>query len=455
MFVVLVAVFGVSGYVARQSVTAREMEIAARKNKPVLSLSIGTRIASADLESAGNVDLRPLETLLSVVTNLRQHYVEQLTVEHEGNMTYGALESMLRSFKDPNTRFIEPAQRKIMAEAMEGSFHGIGAWLGIEQVTGGEFVDEHLIVIATLRGSPAERAGLKPGDDIVAIDGKRVLSFDPYQRLNEIMEQRPRKVADYSEWEKRFEAEKEIVDNGIAVFDAEDLLSSEDSKTLELTILSVGATEEAKVSVQPGAFTLEPVTQKVEAGNYAYVRINCFCTETGEQFAEAMRGFDSKGLNGLVLDLRNVSGGDMGSALQVAKWFAPGKKMATLLRSRNRKTTLDIPDLGDDHVWRRPVAVLVNRGTARTPEVLASALKENGVARLVGEKTYGDFLQTTLIDQLDGSAILLTTGKYLTSRGGNYWKTGLPVDVAVAAGPTGDPQLDEAVRLLGSPWDRS
>ena len=121
-----------------------------------------------------------------------------------------------------------------------------------------------------------------------------------------------------------------------------------------------------------------------------------------------------------------------------------------LVRSRGRKSPLEIPEQDNGQVWTKPVVVLVNRGTARTSEVLASVLKENGVARLVGEKTYGDFVQTTLIDQIDGSAILMTTGKYLTGRGGNYSRMGLPVDVAVAAGPPGDPQLVEAVKLLDS-----
>ena len=456
--VVLVAAFFATGYVAREGVDARQDTTATLKNRPVLSLPIGTRVASADLGGVGNVDLRPLETLLSVVDNLRTHYVEQITAKDEGNMTHHALKAMLRSLDDPNTRFLEPAQRRIVADAMEGKFHGIGASLGIKRVKDGKFAEEHLIVIAPLPGSPAELAGLKSGDDILAVDGKTVLPFDSYRRLNERVEELRRQKADKERFEaerERFEAEKKRVENGIGVVDAEQLLTSQDKKVLELTILSKGAAKEVKIKVQPREFTLDPVTSAVTSGDYGYLRINCFCARTPDDFAEAMRHLQSKQLKGLVLDLRNVTGGQIESALEVAKWFAPGKTMATLVRSRNRKSPVKIPAFAKEDTWNKPVVVLVNRGTARTPEVLASALKENGVARLVGEKTYGDFIETTLIDQRDGSAVMMTTGKYLTSKGGDYLKVGLPVDVPVAHAGSGDPQLNEAVKLLSSAGSRS
>ncbi|OFX14096.1 MAG: hypothetical protein A2Z18_00670 [Armatimonadetes bacterium RBG_16_58_9] len=451
----LVVIFLATGYVARRGVAAHEEEISTQRNRQVLAVPVGTQLASANLEAPGDVDLRPLESLLSVVTNLRQHYVEQLTPRDETNMTYDALAAMLGSLEEPNTRFIRPAQRKVISDAMNGEFHGIGASLYTRQVKDGKFTDEHLIVIALMPGGPAEKSGLKPGDDIRAINGKAVLSYDPYRRLNEIMEKKPTNIAEHNDWKKRFEAEKERVDNGMSIIDAEDLLTGEDEKKLELTVLPAAKTTEITVTVQPKSFTLEAVTSSIERGDCGYLKINCFCNQTPEAFADAMRKLSAGGPKGLVLDLRNVSGGSMESALQVAKWFAPGKTMATLLKSRGRKSAVQIPRLPSDQPWTRPVVVLVNRGTARTPEVLASALKENGVARLVGEKTYGDFVQTTLIDQIDGSAVLMTTGKYLTSRGGNYSNIGLPVDAAVARGSSGDAQLAEAVKLMNSAGSRS
>ena len=442
--VILVAACFATGYIARIGVNAQEEAVAVQERRSVLSY--GTQVASASLEGVGNVDLRPLETLKSVVDNLRTHYVEQITTRDEGNMTHRALKAMLGSLNDPNTRFLDPGRRRIVADAMEGKFHGIGASLGIKKVTNGKFDEEHLIVIAPMPGSPAELAGLKSGDDIRAIDGKDILPFDTYRRVVELVEEYRRKKIDKA----TYEAEGKRIENGIAITDAEHLLTSEDKKPLQLTVLSKGAAKEVKIEVQPREFTLDPVTSAVTGDDYGYIKVNCFCARTGDSFADAVRDLQSKELKGLVLDLRNVAGGQIESALQVAKWFAPGKTMATLVRSWNRKSPVKIPALAAEDAWRTPVVVLVNHGTARTPEVLASALKENGVARLVGEKTYGDFTQTTLIDQLDGSAIMMTTGKYLTSRGGDYVKVGLPVDVAVAHVGPGDPQLDEAVRLLSS-----
>ena len=454
-FVAFVVVLFTSGYVARRGVDAREQEIAAQRNRQVLAVPIGTQLASASLEAAGDIDLRPLESLLSVVTNLRQHYVEQLAPSDETSMTYDALTSMLAALEDPNTRFIKPAERKTIADAMNGKFHGIGASLGVRDVNYGKFTEQRLVIIAPLPGSPAEREGLKSGDDIRAVNGKAVLPFNPYQRLTEIVENKPTKIAERNDWKKRFEVEKERVEGGISIADAEDLLTGKSSEKLELTVVPAGRTSEIKVSVQTETFTLEPVVSSVEREHFGYVKINCLCNRTPELFSDAMRTFADDGIKGLVLDLRNVSGGDMDAALQVAKWFAPGKTLATLLKSRGRKSSVQIPRLASDQPWTKPVVVLVNRGTARTAEVLASALKENGVARLVGEKTYGDFVQTTLIDQADGSAVIMATGKYLSSRGGNYANLGLPVDAAVAEGESGDGQLAEAVRIMDSAGGRS
>ncbi len=351
---------------------------------------------------------------------------------------------MLGSLKDPNTRFVDPAMRRVVGDATQGKFHGIGADLGIKPTQSGEVVEEHLIIIAPLPSGPAEKAGLRAGDDVVAVNGKSVLSFDPYQRVSEYIKEARNKKADREMLQKEYEGEQKRIENGIPILDAENLLASEDKKSIELTITRQGAPKDIKVKVEPKAFTLSPVASSVIDGGYGYIKINCFSENAGGQFGDALRDLKSKNVKGLVVDISNTAGGELDSVRQVAKWLAPGRTLGTVLESRGRKQVVRIPDAPADQVWRGPLVVLVNKGTARMSEVLAAALKDNSVAKLVGQKTYGDFAYSTLIDQADGSAVIITTGGFLSSKGVNYSGKGVPVDTNAA---TGDP-IKEAVKML-------
>ena len=443
----LAGVFFAGGYGLRLQCTHREQLAELAQNRSALTQ--GTRVASVDLEGASNIDLRPVETLYSVVKNLREHYVEQLTSKDEGKMTHDALTAMLASLNDPNTRFIESDQRKIIADAQESKFHGIGAILGIKRIKAGDINEEHLIVIAPLASGPAEKAGLKPGDDITAVDGKSILPFDPFQRANEFLKDARTKKTEQNVLRKQLEGEQKRIENGTSILDAESKLDSADGKTVELAIARKGSAKEIKIKLQMSEFAVEPVASSmVGDGKYGYIKINDFSEATPQQFAEKISSFKSNGAKGLVLDLRNLAGGQEESVLQTAKYIAPEKILGILQKSHNRRSPVNIPTSPAKDVWSGPVVVLVNDGTAKMPEVLASALKDHGVARLVGEKTYGDFTYTTLIDQADGSAVEMTMGKFLTSRGKDLNGQGVPVDIEVSAANSGDAQLDRAIKLL-------
>lgn len=445
---ILVGLLFATGYTAR--VSNMRAENAAQKQNAMSE--VGARYASAALEGAGDVDFRPFETFYVFLENLRRHYVEAITPETEGKMTYDALKNMLGSLNDPNTRFVEPEQRVAITDAAEGKFHGIGAVLGVKRIKSEEFNEEHLIVINTLATSPAEKAGLKSGDDITAVNGKVVLPFDPMQRAEKLIKDARKSPAEQrKQYQTKLEAEQKRLASGMMIADAETLLTGEDKKEVELTVVRQGVKEPVKIKVQPHAFTVDPVsTAVVEGGKYGYVKINTLTRGTGKAVADALKDMDSKHVEGIVLDLRNLAGGETESTLQVAKLFAPKKPLAMLQQSRNRKATVGIPDAPEKQVWNKPVIALVNGGTARMAEVLASSLKDNKVAKLVGDKTYGDLAHTTLMEQKDGSAVIMTTGVFLTTHGGNYSGIGIPVDVKAVPAGSGDSQLAEAVKQLGS-----
>jgi len=449
---VLVGLFFASGYAARKECARRQAAlIVAKDNKAVFE---GTRIASTRLaDVSGDVDIRPLETLYTVLNRLREHYVEQLTVEDEGKMTHEAMRAMLAWFRDPNTRFIEQPERRVVLDAEHGKFHGIGAVLAIKQIwrpskdkPKERVSEEHLVVVTLLPGSPAAKAGLKPGDEIVAIDGRDVLPFDPYQHVSDLVgTDRFRDTTD-SQKRKMLDAEQKRIDEGIGIVEAEALLTGEQKKAVTLTLAAKPPAKPTRLTILPQDMVVDVVGDpRMETSTIGYIDINYFGSTTADEFAQALRELQAKSAKALIVDLRGATGGDMGAALKIAQWFEPGRNLAVLIKSRGRKTVIQVPSTNNGEPWRKPVVLLVDRGTARAPEVLAAGLREVGAAKLVGEKTYGNFTDSTLIDLADGSGIVMATGKYVTAKGYDYNGKGLPVDVQAA---TSDEQMKAAIKLL-------
>ncbi|MGI6295589.1 MAG: S41 family peptidase [Armatimonadota bacterium] len=413
----------------------------------------GTQIASSRLDLTV-ADIRPLKTLYSVLRSLREHYVDPITVKDEGKMSYGAIRWMLASLNDPETRFIEPDHRKLLGEAREGKFYGIGAVTAIRQTirpntdkdkTKDTVSEEHLIVATVLPGGPADRAGLKPGDEIVAINGKDVLPFDPYQHFSDTIKQENVRNMERPQLLKMIDTEQKRIDDGIAIIDAEKMLMSDDKKPVELSLAAQPPLKSKTITIQPSEITVKPLDDAiVMAGNIGYIRVRFFGDKTASEFSAAMKKLQNEKLAGLIVDLRGSTGWDILAADNIASWFAPRKVMAFRIRSRGRKDVIRIPT-AESAPWTRPVVLLVDGSTTKAPEILAAALKDNGIAKLVGEKTFGNFVDSTMIDLADGSAIVMSTGKYVTGKGNDYNLKGVPVDVPVNAS---DAQMKEAIKLL-------
>ncbi len=449
-FILLITAFFATGYAARIATIAHERS-AIRQFSPSPVRTPGVPVATTHLESAGNIDLGPLEVMLTVLRSLREHFVDPITPSDEGRMAREALRAMLASLQDPNTRFLDPDQLKLVSEAMRGQYHGIGAFLAIKKIKAGNIQEEHLILVTPIDDGPAAKAGLRAGDDIVAIDGRDVLPLDPFQRASEVIKEERKKAIDKDVLRKHIESETKRIEEGIPILKAERMLTSEDDKELELTVVRKGTPQPIKVKVKTEAFFVQPVSWKLtDNDQLGYIRLGCFTDRTPDELESAVYGLKSKGAKGIILDLRNTAAGNLETVLSAAKVFIPGRVFAIEHKSRNRKVPIRVEQYPRDRVWNGPMVVLVNSGTARMAEALAVALKDNIAAKIVGEPSYGDPSSVTLMELRDGSGIAMTTGKLVPLRSPDYHGKGLHPDILVASNAQRDEQLNEATKLLRS-----
>ena len=413
-----------------------------------------------DINGGSDEDIRPLQTMLDTLRQVRQLFVERIESTHEKDMAYGAIAKMLESLGDPESRFLLPEQRQVADDALQGKFHGIGAVLGIRKEKTANGLEARLVVIASPPGSPAAQAGLLPGDSIRYLDAKWLICYDLDTPLAAMVKKVRNAQLGQSAFQKALDATKKKIDNGITIQKAADILTSKDTGTMTLSVVRRGESQPRKVTLTPGVTQVRTVESRAIDGKTGYIHINYFGKPTADEFASALAAFNENNVTRLVLDLRNCPGGSENAALRVAGWLAPGKPFAQLVTARNRRQSVVAPrpEKGTPNEAKaravtnaiaKPIVVLVNAGTSGAAENLAAALREQGVGILVGERTYGDGLQHTMFVLNDGSAVTFTTGKFLTPKGMDFQEKGLAVE-APAASPTGaeDTQLEAGLKTL-------
>jgi carboxyl-terminal processing protease len=422
---------------------------------------------TSDVGVQSNVDLRPMESYYSVLRIIQDHYVEKIKDEDKKNLTYSSIKVMLNSLKDPNTRFYEPEQTQIIQQARAGTFHGIGAVLAVKQEKianpaaepdkngkTGTTTFEKLVVVTTLPGSPASKAGLKSGDVITEVDGKSVLPYDPFTNVAKLIKSARNNEGDKVQIQKDLDKENNRIKNGINFQKAMDTLSAKENKEYTLTVLRSGQAKPLKIKVGSAETAVDPVSQAIIDGNIGYIHLRLIGSNTSDDFAMAMQEIQSSGAKSLILDMRDCVGNSTDSVKAIASWFAPNRTLAKLMGARGKQQTVKIPALQVPQGvkaghWRGRTIILTDEGTSGEAEVLAAALRDNKIASIVGEKTYGDALQQTMYVLKDNSAISVTTGKYLSPLGKDFNVKGLVPDVRVSdkTEDKTDEQLDRAIEM--------
>lgn len=333
---------------------------------------------------------------------VKNNYVHQPVPDTE--LFYGALSGIVSSLGDPYSVFFDPDMAKEFQQELEGAFDGIGAELGIK--------NKQLTIIAPLSGTPAEQAGLKAGDTIVAIDGKDTTDM----------------ALDY----------------------AVSLIRGTKGTEVTLTIWREGWEKTQDLKIKRDRIEVASVKWETK-GDIAYIEINHFNEDTAGKFNEAISELLPKNPKGLILDLRNDPGGFLDTAIDVAgEWIENDVIVIEQADSgeKNEERSKGVARLKDIKT-----VVLVNEGSASASEIVAGALQDYGKATLVGKKTFGKGSVQNLESLPDGSAVKITVAEWLTPKGRHIDKEGISPDMEIDLtaedyNADRDPQLDKALEML-------
>ncbi|MDW8107942.1 MAG: S41 family peptidase [Armatimonadota bacterium] len=395
-----------------------------------------------------------------VFTLVQEHYVEPVQPE---KLTYGSLEALLLSLNDPRSQFLRPEQHEQFVRALSGKVDGIGAvltvvnrktTLRVENETA-PLEQSLLTVVAVVPNSPAERAGLKPGDVIDEIDGRWVLSENPYAEVLQLQRMRSPRERIREASERARQRALNSLSLGEAIQQLSRAPKADDKKPLTLTIKRGGQT--LKVQVALATTQVPPLEYRLLQNRWGYLRPNLLNEAASREFANALRTLQRGGAKGLVIDLRGVAIGQQEPALQLLSLLVSKRQVAQVEYREGKtykKRPLTLPKAPQP--VRMPIAVLIDRGTYNVAELTALAIRQGAQARLFGMPTFGDASQTSLYRLKDGSAFTLTVGRYVGVDGTVFHQRGVQPDVRVPAEPRmrgqlgGDPALERALQWLAT-----
>ena len=295
---------------------------------------------------------------------------------------YGAMKGIVEQLDDPYSEFFDPSDKQAFEDSLDGEFSGVGIEITLENGV--------LMVITPLIGSPAEAAGMLPGDKVLAVDGE---STEGNTLTNSALK-----------------------------------IRGEIGTPVVLTVLHEDGTRE-DITIIRETIVVEPVKyEAMEEGAIAYIRLLRFEPDTTTELDRALGTFDLANITGLILDLRNNAGGLMSEAINVVNRFVDeGVVLITEDRLSGQKKYY----ARGNQIRNFPVAILINRGTASASEIAAGAIRDNNMGILIGEQSFGKGVFQQLIDFPDGSALKITAGEYFTPNGTVVHGVGLPPDILV------------------------
>ena len=297
---------------------------------------------------------------------------------------YSAIEEMLKPLEDPYTRVLRPKDYELLKSSNLGSeINGVGLQLGVDEING------KIKVISTLAGSPAEDAGIASGFFIETVNGQSALELGLANTASKLIGEKGSKV---------------LVQ-----------ISTEEGQIKEIDL------ERRSVDLRP----VRTKRLRDESHTLGYLRITQFSESVPKKIEEALQELKEKEVEGIILDLRNNSGGLVSSGIAVADSFLNEK---LIVETKNRDGIKDSIISEKNTFFDGPMVTIVNKGTASASEILAGALQDNQRSALIGKQTYGKGLIQSLKSLSEDSGIAITVASYLTPNGNNIQGRGIIPD---------------------------
>ena len=433
--IVLILVSGFGGYFAGKN----EIKVKWEKYKPDVSVRSLEPPPGIDQ----NIDFR---LFWDVVDRLQKGYIEKSAIDMQ-KMYYGAISGMVAALGDPYTVFLPPQQNKEVKEELAGHFDGIGAQLGVK--------DKKIVVIAPLKDSPAEKAGIKPSDWIVKVDGKDTLAWTLPEAVSKIRGPKGTKVklTILHEGEQK-PIDVEVVRDTIVIKSVEWTQKESSSSGQEAGV----ADGKEPASTGKQATKEESLfDQRVKNGKrVAVIKLSRFGEGTDDEWQKVVtevirfKEDNRSTFGGIVLDLRNNPGGFLTGAVFIASEFLADGTVVMQENSKGERQVFSVNRIG--RLTKEPLIAIINKGSASASEIVAGALKDRGRAKLVGEKSFGKGTIQEAQDLAEGAGLHITTAKWLTPNGNWVNDTeGLVPDIEVKPDekdPNRDVQLEKAMDEL-------
>jgi carboxyl-terminal processing protease len=338
---------------------------------------------------------------------LNEEFYGEIPPDNE--RVYGAIRGMVASFGDQHTGFIDPVRAAVFTENMSGSFEGIGATIRLDEFG-------RLVIVDPMPDRPAFKAGLRPGDIIIEVDGQPVESLSLYEDVL--------------------------------------LIRGPAGSTVVLTIFREGELEPFEISVVRAKIEIEVVEAELldEPGNIGYVQLTQFSQGASDNVAEAIEALVDQGATAIIFDLRSNAGGLLSEAVEVSALFLEegtvvieklkGDEERRFDANRGRHVALDVP-----------LVVLINGGSASASEIVAGAIQDYERGTIIGQQTFGKGSVQLPHRLSDGSELRVTVAEWLTPSGRQIHGQGIAPDITVEMTFEDleqglDPQLDAAVEFL-------
>lgn len=367
----------------------------------------GGNIDNIFLLNSGETSSETITSLNAIRTMIDKYYLGEID---EQKLKEEALKGYVAGLEDEYSEYITASEMEEYKTQLLGNYVGIGIYMIQNQ-------EYNLIqVLSPIEESPAAEAGILPGDFIKSIDGIEYTAGDMTTAANKI--------------------------------------KGEEGTKVELVIIREN--KELKFELTRKKVLTNPIAEEILNDNIGYLEISSFDQGTSEEFKTKFEDLKNKGIQGLVIDLRNNGGGIVSEALAIAECIAD--KGSTLLITVDKNNKQEITKSSKDPMINMPVVILVNENTASASEILAGALKDLNKATIVGTKTYGKGVIQQIVTLTDGSGLKLTIEEYFTPNKNKINKIGIEPNIVVNLPESvqnslllqrkDDTQLDKAIEIL-------